>query len=104
MNNTATAGVRDRVTEVLRRHYKDEAWLARSATGGYGATVTAGQHRERLPQYAATLREAGFLVADHSARGRLYVRDHGREHDVAMAREVAGILRSAYDEHARAHG
>jgi hypothetical protein len=96
--------VKGRVTAVLAHHFEDAAFLVARVTGGTAAIVTTDGDRERLAQYAATLRESGFIVADHSERGQLYVREHGPAHGLAMAREIAGICRSGYGEHVRAHG
>jgi hypothetical protein len=96
--------VKDRVNAVLACHFEDAAFLAAGVTGGTAAIVTTDGDWERLAQYAATLRESGFIVADHSERGQLYVREHGPAHGLAMAREIAGICRSGYSEHVRAHG
>jgi hypothetical protein len=104
MNDTTTAAVMDRVTTVLARHFEAGTFSIAGATGGTAAFVTAGTHRERLAQCAATLRENGFIVADRSDRGHLYVRDHGPAHGIAMARETAGILARGYGEHLRLHG
>jgi hypothetical protein len=81
-------------------------------TEGDGVTVgTEGDvpdsvRRAMLGQYAATLREAGLIVADHSARyrRRLHVRESGPAHGVDMARATARILARGYTEHVRLHG
>lgn len=104
MNDTTTADVRDRVITVLARHFEAGTFSITSATRGTAAFVTAGTRRERLAQCAGTLRESGFIVADRSDRGHLYVRERGPEHDTAMARETAGILVRGYEEHLRLHG
>lgn len=107
MTGTATADVRDRVIAVLGRYFADSEFGVSSVTGGYAAIVIAayGQHgRERLAQYAATLQEARFIVADHRERGHLYVREPGPGHDAAMTREIAGICLTGYNEHVHLHG